>query len=336
MPKKKNSSPKLRLTPNQAEYIHQVQRIEKAVLKLSKTEGIYLSSDFLPERPKRITKKALQKLKAIKPKTIEALNKQAFEKGLEKGFAREQAYTREEIKQEFAPRKTIVHETRPKLTAPKPVSNYPEEFAEYDDKVYRRSTEDGNWYEAETGRYAFPAERTIEEIEYTVNSEPEPIPEPLPEPPYSDGLAETPFRSPNFNNPDAYYDDENDAWYDNNGNLLDPRTGEPYDDSLTDDEGMIIYDNLLHEIATASYQPAAGYIETVIDDVTSSIGLNGLANNLKQIGDRVIDLAYSAFHPSGSWDVARNNCKELVMAIRGGNLTATDQFAISQLYTRVL
>lgn len=306
MPKKKSGVPKPRLTPNQAEYIRQVQRIEKAVLKLSKSEPLYISTDILPERPKRITKQYLQKLSAIKPKTIERLNKEAKEASTSSTPII--IKSKEDVRSQFSEKKNIKTPTQsPPIEPPPPEPPEPTpdtQLQDFIDKV-NASSED------------------------TKSTEPT---SPLPEPPNPPELSEHPFKNPLSDNPSAWYDDENDAWYDENGTLLDPLTGKPYDDDLVDDEGMLIYDNLMREIAGSDFQKASDYISSVIDDVVSSIGLDGLARNLKNAGETCIDLAATAFHPSGKVDEARYAFKDLLMAIRGGTLTATDQFTASKFY----
>ena len=306
MPKKKSGVPKPHLTPNQAEYIHQVQRIEKAVLKLSKSEPLYISTDILPERPKRITKQYLQKLSAIKPKTIERLNKEAKE--VSTSSTPIIVKSKEDVRSQFSEKKNI---KTPKQAPPiEPASPEPPEptpdtqLQDFIDKV-NASSED------------------------TKSPEPK---QPLPEPPNPPKLSEHPFKNPLSDNPSAWYDDENDAWYDENGTLLDPLTGKPYDEDLINDEGMLIYDNLMQEIAESDFQKASDYVSSVVDDVVSSIGLDGLARNLKEAGKRVIDFANKAFHPSMDKVGAHSSFKELVSAIRGGTLTPTDQFTASKFY----
>ena len=306
MPKKKSGVPKPRLTPNQAEYIHQVQRIEKAVLKLSKSEPLYISTDILPERPKRITKQYLQKLSTIKPKTIERLNKEAKEASTSSTPII--VKSKEDVRLQFSEKKNIkTPRPSPPNEPPSPEPPEPSPDTQLQDFVDKVNA-------------------SYEDTKYT-----EPT-SPLPEPPNPPELSEHPFKNPLSDNPSAWYDDENDAWYDENDNLLDPQTGKPYDDSLINDEGMLIYDNLMREIAASDYQKASDYISSVIDDVVSSIGLDGLARNLKKAGESVIDFASKAFHPSKDRDAAHWSFKDLVSAIRGGTLTPTDQFTASKFY----
>ena len=59
-----------KLTPMQSAYKKEMQRLKRAIRREYKKTGIELDSDLIPEMPKRITQKQLQKIKSIKPKDL--------------------------------------------------------------------------------------------------------------------------------------------------------------------------------------------------------------------------------------------------------------------------
>lgn len=59
-----------KLTPMQQAYKKEMQRLKRAIRREYKKTGIELDSDLIPETPKRVTQKQLQKIKSIKPKDL--------------------------------------------------------------------------------------------------------------------------------------------------------------------------------------------------------------------------------------------------------------------------
>lgn len=62
---------KKRLTPNQKAFYVEVERIQRAVKRYQK-KGYVFSSDVIPEKPQRVTKKYLAELKKFKGQKIKA------------------------------------------------------------------------------------------------------------------------------------------------------------------------------------------------------------------------------------------------------------------------
>ena len=58
-----------KLTPNQQEYRKQITRLNRAIRRIEKA-GYVFQEDIIFEMPKRVTKKAIERLKAIKPKDL--------------------------------------------------------------------------------------------------------------------------------------------------------------------------------------------------------------------------------------------------------------------------
>ena len=58
-----------KLTPNQKEYQKQINRVNR-IIREGQKMGLTIDYSVIPEKPKRITKKQLQLIKAIKPRTI--------------------------------------------------------------------------------------------------------------------------------------------------------------------------------------------------------------------------------------------------------------------------
>ena len=59
-----------KLTPMQQAYKKEIKRLERAIKSEYKNTGIELDKSLIPEMPKRVTKKQLQKIKSIKPKDL--------------------------------------------------------------------------------------------------------------------------------------------------------------------------------------------------------------------------------------------------------------------------
>lgn len=59
-----------KLTPMQSAYKKEMQRLQRAIRREYKKTGIELDKDLIPEMPKRVTQKQLQKIKSIKPKDL--------------------------------------------------------------------------------------------------------------------------------------------------------------------------------------------------------------------------------------------------------------------------
>lgn len=60
---------KVTLTPNQKEYAKQLKRIKQFIRRAEK-RGYIFEDNVIPETPKRITKKSIQKIRDIKPKNL--------------------------------------------------------------------------------------------------------------------------------------------------------------------------------------------------------------------------------------------------------------------------
>lgn len=60
---------KKKLTPNQIEYNKQVRRIKQFIYRAEK-RGFVFEQNIIPEKPKRVTKKAIQRLKELKPDVL--------------------------------------------------------------------------------------------------------------------------------------------------------------------------------------------------------------------------------------------------------------------------
>lgn len=58
-----------KLTPNQREYRKQITRLNRAIRRIEKA-GYVFQEDISFEMPKRVTKKAIERLKSIKPKDL--------------------------------------------------------------------------------------------------------------------------------------------------------------------------------------------------------------------------------------------------------------------------
>lgn len=58
-----------KLTANQIAYQKEISRLKRAI-KRNEKQGYLLPQDFLPAQPKKVTKKAIERLKEIKPKDL--------------------------------------------------------------------------------------------------------------------------------------------------------------------------------------------------------------------------------------------------------------------------
>ena len=65
----KSSKPKKKITKNQQEYAKQVKRIQQ-IVKRAEKRGYTFDKPVLPEKPKKITKAAIEKLKELRPEKI--------------------------------------------------------------------------------------------------------------------------------------------------------------------------------------------------------------------------------------------------------------------------
>lgn len=67
--KKKNTTKRQRMTPNQAAFAKQQQRI-KRFIKSAEKRGYSFPANAVPERPARVTKRDISRITAIKPETL--------------------------------------------------------------------------------------------------------------------------------------------------------------------------------------------------------------------------------------------------------------------------
>ena len=67
--KKKNTTKRQRMTPNQAAFAKQQQRI-KRFIKSAEKRGYIFPVNAVPERPARVTKRDISRITAIKPETL--------------------------------------------------------------------------------------------------------------------------------------------------------------------------------------------------------------------------------------------------------------------------
>ena len=67
--KKKSTTKRQRMTPNQAAFAKQQQRI-KRFIKSAEKRGYSFPANAVPERPARVTKRDISRITAIKPETL--------------------------------------------------------------------------------------------------------------------------------------------------------------------------------------------------------------------------------------------------------------------------
>ena len=271
----------------------------------------------VPQMHDKVTKRDIERLRKITP-----------EKFREKVFKNVQSYVPEVDKPvkvyQYKPRKPLTErqklERRLKRAENKldNIKDYrSNEYAEASSE-YSKAYDDLQDYEdnlLEAAQREYPDLFTPDTTDTKEVREPaEPEYEPLPEPPHT--------------NP--FYDNETGLWIDlNTGELLDPETKEPIGNEDYPEYDDIVLSNVTSALDDASNASVAGVIYKALNEEIVNVGREEVANRLEDAGFYAVDLALEVAEDSHGEKI-KSNAVELLTIIRGGTLTANDQFRLNE------
>lgn len=306
---------KSKRTPNQKLYQKQRQRLRRIEREYQQKLGVTNISSVVPEMRDRVTKRDIERLRKITP-----------EKFREEVFKNVQQYVPEVDKPvkvyQYKPRKPLTE--RQKLQRRlKRAENKLDRIKDYRSNEYSEASseyskayDDLQEYEDEIQRpvsqhsdYFTPQPITPKEEQETI----EPEHEPLPEPPHT--------------NP--FYDSETGLWIDlNTGEILDPETKEPIEGEDYPDYDDIVLSNVTSTLDDATNTGVAGVIYKALNEEIVNVGREEVAKRLENAGFYAVDLALEVAEDSKGEKI-KSNAVELLTLIRGGALTANDQFRLN-------
>ena len=308
---------KSKRTPNQRLYQKQRQRLRRIEREYQQKLGVTNIPSVVPQMRDKVTKRDIERLRKITP-----------EKFREQVFKNVQQYVPEVDK----PVKVYKYKPRGHLTERQKLqrrvkraenkldnikdyrsNEYAKAYTDYVSAYNDLQDYDDNAQEALQREYPdlFTDEPDVSE---KVQEPAEPEYEPLPEPPHT--------------NP--FYDNETGLWIDlDTGEILDPETKESLGDEDYPEYDDIVLSNVTSALDDATNVSVAGVLYKALNEEIANVGREEVAKRLEDAGFYAVDLALEVAEDSHGEKI-KSNAVELLTIIRGGALTANDQFRLNE------
>ena len=308
---------KSKRTPNQRLYQKQRQRLRRIEREYQQKLGVTNIPSVVPQMRDKVTKRDIERLRKITP-----------EKFREQVFKNVQQYVPEVDKPvkvyQYKPRGHLterqklqrrVKRAENKLDKIKDYRSpeYSEAMTEYTDAfdvLYDYDASLALRLEREKPELFKSHKDESEEVQEDI----EPEYEPLPEPPHT--------------NP--FYDNETGLWIDlDTGEILDPETKEPLGDEDYPEYDDIVLSNVTSALDDATNVSVASVLYKALNEEITNVGREEVAKRLEDAGFYAVDLALEVGEDSHGEKI-KSNAVELLTIIRGGALTANDQFRLNE------